>query len=109
MKETEDLLNKRILDLQNALIRQCVNQEKLKNDIDDFSERSDIFENLYNSTKRELYELEIKYKKLELESGSRYPNDFRKNNVNNLGSIELLKIVLIRLKNRLIRRKHEFS
>lgn len=40
----EDMQNEKILNLQNALIRQCIDQVSLKNDAEDFAERADFYE-----------------------------------------------------------------
>lgn len=70
-----------ILKLQNALIEQLVDKTSLKCEIDRLAERSDFYENLYNETKRELYDLEIRTK-----------------NANNYGSFDLLRIIFSRVK-----------
>ena len=49
MHETEISLNEKLLKLQNALIYQCVDQVKWKNDVDSLSERADFYESLYNT------------------------------------------------------------
>lgn len=123
MSETLDSLNEKILILQNALIRQRVDQVKLQNDVEDFSERSSFYESLYNKARHEFYELEIMYKNVLMENenlkrnGLSFSTDedtckknvFDKNNIENLGSIELLKIVLKRLKAKIRGKKYEFN
>lgn len=125
MYENVEDKNEILLGLQNALIRQKVDQEKLKNEINELEERSNFYENLYNSANRTLYDLEIECKKLmfdkkELEVQYNLTieekntlklqyDDLRsgKNNVHNLGSIELMKVPFIRFKKRFVRERHE--
>lgn len=97
MHETEISLNEKLLKLQNALICQCVDQVKWKNDVDSLSERADFYESLYNKTKTELYALEIKYSNI-----VRKYEELDKECLRNLGSVALIKIVLKRLKNKII-------
>ena len=89
----EDMQNEKILNLQNALIRQCIDQ---------VAERADFYEYLYNSQRSDFYNLELKYKNLE----SKYMKlCYSKDFVNNLGSLELLVIIIKRLKTKFWRLK----
>ena len=98
----EDMQNEKILNLQNALIRQCIDQVSLKNDAEDFAERADFYEYLYNSQRSDFYNLELKYKNLE----SKYMKlCYSKDFVNNLGSLELLVIIIKMLKTKFWRLK----
>lgn len=117
MSETLNSLNEKILILQNALITQRIDQVKLQSDMDNFSERSSFYENLYNKTRNELYDLEIEYKNILMENQDlkkKYSyfvsqedmcehKVFDKTNIKNLSSIELIKILLKRLKVKMLR------
>lgn len=120
MCETANLQDEMILKLQNALILQCIDQIKLRNDVNDFSERSDFYENLYNQTKNECYNLEIDYEKLYKENQilreeyqklnaekEQLINSYYINNINNYGSVALIKIVFRRLITKIIGGKNE--
>lgn len=103
----EYMQNEKILNLQNALIRQCIDQVGLKNDAEDFAERADFYENLYNKQRSDFYNLELKYKNLELKYKnleSKYMKlYYSKDFINNLGSLELLVIIIKRLKTKIWR------
>lgn len=92
-------LEEQLIELQNRMLQQKQDEVKIKEKLDELTERADFYENLHNKEQEKLYEAEclctdLKEQLLETE----------KKSIDNTGSKQLVKTLLKRIRRKVIGR-----